>query len=42
MIFNKTAFVLCLLLGLTVAQQICKEEDKDLLNYVKKGMTYQV
>ena len=38
---NKALLLICLLLGLALAQQISTEEDPHLLNYLKKGMTFQ-
>lgn len=39
---QKALILICLLLGIGIAQEICREEDPYLLNHLKKGMTYQV
>lgn len=42
MIAKNTIVLTFLLLGIVLSQQPCIEEDPDLLNYVKKGMTFSV
>lgn len=39
---QKALILICLLAGIAIAQDICREQDAHLLNYLKKGMTYQV
>lgn len=42
MSLQKGVLLISLLLAVSMGQQICREEDSNLLNYLKKGMTYQV
>lgn len=38
----KALILITLLFGIAFAQEICRESDPQLLNYLKKGMTFQV